>query len=437
MLNIRFPLHPQLEEFSLHNEEIKRIEAFEIKPKRKGNREDVLFYWSVLLYYVTFVIVLIFVFSGNPNNDFSFLYVLFLSMVMAFVYSLCIILPLISISIIKFLLDLIVPKSILSDKDVYDELTLSMMEKKKKLEQYRIAVINYQREIERLKKDYPLAENVFPIGLNVEDLRYPNFFKKYIKKIITETYLQTLINSVAESDRIEENRANTEWWESLSPYDFEEEVGKWYQRKGYIVRVTNKSNDGGIDVVLIKNNETTYVQCKQWKEQVPVGVVRELYGVMASHGVKNGVVVCLKGGTKGAIDFANSSGISIVTHHDFVKETKPTTKSYESRDIGNYWQYGQYYIIYDAWKVVEDAINTIKTTNYTSRDFFVGLSKYESYYLGVVINKADFHHLSCFDYVIDAENGLVISKPPQLFVSNGNYTIKRKKKRRRWYRRRW
>lgn len=364
--------------------------------------------------------------------------VLLFSLIMPIIFCFTIFIPLIGIGIINFFLDCLIPHKILPDKDTYDEYTLSMIDKKKKLEQYQLAEKSYQKEIEQIIKDYPLSDRFFPIGLKCDESRYMPIFKTYIKHIVKEKFLQTLKESVKEADVIEKKRASIEWWENLSPFEFEEEVGKWYRSQGYIVSVTNKSNDGGIDVVLRMNNDTTYVQCKQWNYQVPVGVVRELFGVMASNGVKKGIIVCLKGGTKGAVGFANENGIRIVTHHDFAKQVKSVPTVYESKDIVNYWKYGKFFIMYDAWKTCEDAINTIKSTNYKSRSFVVGLSKIESFYIGVLINKAEYNYLSCFDFVFDADSCHFLYEKPRFIPHTFNtYHSYKKKYKSRWHGKKW
>lgn len=439
MLNILYPQHPRIDDFGIRNDEISKIESYVATPKKKGNRGDKLNTISMMLYYIIFAVVLFFHFTTNSKNEQPLYTTIIVCMILPILYSLTIIIPLIGIGIIHFILNIIIPKSILPDKDVYDEYTLSMIEKKQKLEQYQLAEKQYQEEIEQIKKDYPLSDRFFSVGLNGNDSRYKQCFKAYIKHIATETFLPILKESVKEADRIEEKRSSIEWWENLTPFEFEQEVGKWYQNKGYIANVTRESNDGGVDVVLRMNKETTYVQCKQWNYQVPVGVVRELYGVMASKGVKKGIIVCLKGGTKGAVDFANDNGIRIVTHNDFVRQVKHVPTVYESKDINNYWKYGKFFIMYDAWSSCEDAIEAIKTTNYTSRNFVVGLSKIGAFYIGVMLNIAEYNRLSCFDYVFDAENFKILYENPRYIptTSNSHYTYKKNRKRGRWYGKGW
>jgi HJR/Mrr/RecB family endonuclease len=442
MFSIVIPKEPQIEEFGISEKEIPQIQSFDVKPIKYGKtREEKLKTWSIISFFSVLYLILIFLLYYNHgwhmrNGDSIFIPSFKLLIEITFTF----VIPIIGIMLTKKVLAYIIPYRLVHDTyDEYDDQTTNMIKKKNKLEQYNKAVKQYTRDIERIKKEYPMADSVFPIGMKDNDARYPQLFKAYIQKVIKESFLPSFKDDISVADKLEEKRASKEWWETLSPFDFEKEVGKWYQKKGYRVNVTAKSNDGGVDVVLTMNGETTYVQCKQWNDQVPVGVVRELFGVMASHGVKKGIVVCLNGGTKGAVDFANDNGIRIVTHHDFVKETKPISKTYTSRDIGTYWQYGNYFILYDAWKDVEDAINTINKTNYTSRNFVVGLCKWESFYLGVAINKTINRTLLCFEYIIDAEKGKIIFEKPRRVLSSSNSYRPDKKKRKRdgWYGSRW
>ena len=431
MFSIYFPKAPLVEDFGLSNDEIQEIETFEIKPKRKGNRDDNLKICSGVLYYITVVFFAIYKFNDNPNGILpsfeTILYCLVFPIMVCFTY----IIPIIIFGFYYFILNLIAPKSIFPDKDVYDKHTLDMIEKKEKLKQYNQALREYRNKIEQIKKDFPLSENVYPFDMNEDDPHFRQLFKAYIKKVVTESFLQSFKDDVIKADKQDEIRSSEEWWAKLSPFDFEKEVGKWYERKGYHVEVTSKSNDGGVDIIMEMNGEKTYVQCKQWNYQVPVGVVRELFGVMSSQKVEKGIIVCLMGGTKGAVEFANDNGIRIVTHRDLVKEITPIDKTYTSNDFGTHWQYGRYSILYDAWKSVDDALETIKATNMASREFYVGLCKWGSFYLGIASTNEIYSTLSCVDYIIDAGNNTIIYEKTRVVsfpqASHGSHGNKKKR----------
>ena len=98
------------------------------------------------------------------------------------------------------------------------------------------------------------------------------------------------------------------------PWDkFERFVLEAYRRQGFKAQATNSGADGGVDIVLTRDGETTLVQCKQWKSQrVGVKSIRELAGVVAAKRADRGVFVCSGGYTTDAVAFANEADIELV-----------------------------------------------------------------------------------------------------------------------------
>lgn len=102
--------------------------------------------------------------------------------------------------------------------------------------------------------------------------------------------------------------------DGMSWHEFELLVGEAFRLQGYQV-IENGGNgaDGGIDLVLRKNNDKFFVQCKQWKVyKVGVEVVRELYGVMAAHGAAGGFVVTSGRFTDAATEFVRGRNLKLV-----------------------------------------------------------------------------------------------------------------------------
>ncbi len=101
---------------------------------------------------------------------------------------------------------------------------------------------------------------------------------------------------------------------SLPWKDFELLVSEAYRRKGYAVEERGAGGpDGGVDLVLRKDNQKTYVQCKHWRnESVGVSIVRELYGVMAAERANRGIVVTSGGYTPDALDFARGNPLDLI-----------------------------------------------------------------------------------------------------------------------------
>ena len=115
-----------------------------------------------------------------------------------------------------------------------------------------------------------------------------------------------LITGVAKSDA-------PDALNGLSWREFEMLVGEAFRVQGYSVAETGRGADGGVDVVLRKDGEKYYVQCKHWRaSQVGVPIVRELYGAMAAHGATGGFVVTSGRFTKPAIDFARGLNLTLI-----------------------------------------------------------------------------------------------------------------------------
>jgi restriction system protein len=95
--------------------------------------------------------------------------------------------------------------------------------------------------------------------------------------------------------------------------EFEMLVGEAFRVQGYSVAETGRGADGGVDVVLRKDAEKYFVQCKHWRAQtVGVPIVRELYGAMAAHGATGGFVVTSGRFTKPALEFADGRNLTLI-----------------------------------------------------------------------------------------------------------------------------
>ena len=114
--------------------------------------------------------------------------------------------------------------------------------------------------------------------------------------------------------RMLDSQSNIESLRSLSWQEFEQLVGEAYRRQGYAVTESGGGGaDGGVDLVLTRDDERTLVQCKQWRTwKVGVKIVRELYGVMAAEGVAGGIAVTCGQFTGEAKVFARDKPLVLV-----------------------------------------------------------------------------------------------------------------------------
>lgn len=106
-------------------------------------------------------------------------------------------------------------------------------------------------------------------------------------------------------------KSSRDFWINLNPYEFEREVAMLFERLGCYARVTRGSGDGGVDIVLVKNNKKVAVQCKHHATPVGPSYIRELIGVTASQGYSACIFVSLNGYTKAAENEAKQSRVTI------------------------------------------------------------------------------------------------------------------------------
>jgi restriction system protein len=100
----------------------------------------------------------------------------------------------------------------------------------------------------------------------------------------------------------------------MSWREFEQLTGEAFRRQGYVIEETGLGGaDGGIDLILRKNGQTTLVQCKQWQNrQVGVTVVREMYGLLMHHKAAAVKIVALGNYTPDARSFAQGKPIELI-----------------------------------------------------------------------------------------------------------------------------
>ena len=109
---------------------------------------------------------------------------------------------------------------------------------------------------------------------------------------------------------------------------FEQLVGEAFRRQGYAVEETGLGGaDGGIDLILRKDGRRVLVQCKQWRRrQVPVNVVREMYGLLA-HNRADAVKIASVGTfTRDAARFAHGKPIELIGGEELmqmIREAQP------------------------------------------------------------------------------------------------------------------
>jgi restriction system protein len=114
--------------------------------------------------------------------------------------------------------------------------------------------------------------------------------------------------------RLVDDQTGLESLRKTSWKDFEYLIAEAYRRQGFQVEYSlRRGADGGVDLVLRKSGQTSFVQCKQWKaSSVGASVVREMFGLMVAQRAHEIIIVTSGHFTRDAIRFAEGKPIRLV-----------------------------------------------------------------------------------------------------------------------------
>ncbi len=131
---------------------------------------------------------------------------------------------------------------------------------------------------------------------------------------------------------------------ALSWQRFEELVGEAYRRQGYrVIENDSAGPDGGIDLVISRQDKRYLVQCKQWRSQkVGVKVVREMFGLITAEQAAGGIAITSGQFTREAGKFAKGKTLELVDGEKLAaligvvqKKPKVSTQEVKSKPKGD------------------------------------------------------------------------------------------------------
>lgn len=112
-----------------------------------------------------------------------------------------------------------------------------------------------------------------------------------------------------------------DFMKSLEWKRFEEVCAELLKIQGYNAKVTCVGADGGVDIVIKDNNGlvVSVAQCKAFgKKPIGVSLIRELFGIMASENVKQGLFFTTSTFSSDAVEFAKNKNMKLIDLRSFV-----------------------------------------------------------------------------------------------------------------------
>jgi restriction system protein len=103
----------------------------------------------------------------------------------------------------------------------------------------------------------------------------------------------------------------------LKPGEFESLITNLFAKMGLETRQTQPSRDGGVDCVAFDNRPVfggkVVIQAKRYKNTVPVGAVRDLFGSVHNEGASKGILVTTSGYGRASFEFARGKPLELLS----------------------------------------------------------------------------------------------------------------------------
>lgn len=112
--------------------------------------------------------------------------------------------------------------------------------------------------------------------------------------------------------------AGTENPMQLTPGQYENFCAALLENNGWTTKMTKSSGDFGADIIAVKGNKKSVIQCKQWSKSVGVKAVQEAHTAMSYYHANIAIVVTTTGYTYAAKDLAKSTGVRLLKHTDLI-----------------------------------------------------------------------------------------------------------------------
>lgn len=95
---------------------------------------------------------------------------------------------------------------------------------------------------------------------------------------------------------------------AMTGEQFEQCIASMLRRDGHFVKLTPKSGDYGVDIIM---DNHVAIQCKRYSGNVGLKAVQEVYAGMRHYGCERAIVATNSKFTKSAIQLANELGVTL------------------------------------------------------------------------------------------------------------------------------
>lgn len=158
-------------------------------------------------------------------------------------------------------------------------------------------------------------------------LQHPKIIVPERKIIKVPSEIKNDINVITRS-LLEKVASKPEILYEITPRQFEELVCELFERKGYNVRLTRQTRDGGKDLIILSNSILgelmIYAECKRYSQKHPVnvGLVRELYGTIEADKATAGIMVTTSYFSKDARKFQGkiSGRMNFIDYSELIRQ---------------------------------------------------------------------------------------------------------------------
>lgn len=158
-------------------------------------------------------------------------------------------------------------------------------------------------------------------------LQHPKIIVPERKIIKVPSEIKNDINVITRS-LLEKVAYKPEILYEITPRQFEELVCELFERKGYNVRLTRQTRDGGKDLIILSNSILgelmIYAECKRYSQKHPVnvGLVRELYGTIEADKATAGIMVTTSYFSKDARKFQGkiSGRMNFIDYSELIRQ---------------------------------------------------------------------------------------------------------------------